>query len=838
MSTKRKIKLPSPADILRSDTADLLGIFDDGSIDDNDQEIHFDEGDDGESNPYKYHLDENPNYEDPYYYDLGDNINKQVAFYKSNNRSKKQDEEDNEDATEDSDEEEDDSDNEDDDSDDNEGSDSDDLDDSEDDENLDTSEKDDDESEEEEDSEGNEDDNEESEYNETSSSKANSTEGPSKSRSSDTGESSSGQNGAVANNDEYADGDSSDEEEIRNTVGNIPLEWYDEYDHIGYDTMGEKIIKPDRGDSIDAFLKRIEDPDYRRTVVDRLTGQDVKLVDDDLDLIHRLVKGYVPSAQYDLYEPFLDLYSHEVMETPLSGRPEHKRSFLPSKSDRRKVSRMVHALKQAAIHKHKRQKRYNVYDLWKSDNIPVPMRRRLNVDYKAPPARLPTNNSSYNPPPEFLMNAKQLEWIERNKNGHQRKLLLARLPTKYDSLRKVPNHFTYVMDIFNRCLDLYMSSRFAYKRVKGHSKDLLPDLPRPRDLRPYPTKECLLFTGHRSIVRAITIHPLGKIMATGSDDHTIKIWEVSTSRCLHTLSVGDAVHSLAWNPNTRVLVLAAAVGKCVIIINPENYLTDATVVARTNALLESKPDYGDYTASDKVAKTIKWLLPSAEEKEQGYRIVVKHTHKVHQVVWHQQGDYFATLQPDANTTSVVTHQLARWRSQIPFGRASVKVTALSFHPKKAYFYICSQGRIRVYSLVEKKLIRLIKTNSASEFISSIAVHPSGEHFIVGSHGKRVTWYEMECTNRPFTLRYHHGAIRSVAFHNKYPLFASAADDGRVIVTHSMVYSDLIKDPLLVPVKELRNHQLFDGLCVLQIAWHPHDPCLFTAGADSTIRMWQ
>ena len=33
---------------------------------------------------------------------------------------------------------------------------------------------------------------------------------------------------------DYADSMcSSDEEEIRNRIGNIPMEWYDEYDHIG-----------------------------------------------------------------------------------------------------------------------------------------------------------------------------------------------------------------------------------------------------------------------------------------------------------------------------------------------------------------------------------------------------------------------------------------------------------------------------------------------------------------------------------------------------------------------------------------------------------------------------
>ena len=42
--------------------------------------------------------------------------------------------------------------------------------------------------------------------------------------------------------DEY-EYDSSDEEDIRNTTGNIPMKWYDDYDHIGYDWDGKKIIK-------------------------------------------------------------------------------------------------------------------------------------------------------------------------------------------------------------------------------------------------------------------------------------------------------------------------------------------------------------------------------------------------------------------------------------------------------------------------------------------------------------------------------------------------------------------------------------------------------------------
>jgi hypothetical protein len=45
------------------------------------------------------------------------------------------------------------------------------------------------------------------------------------------------------------------------TIGNVPLEWYDEYDHVGYDLEGKKITKPRVGiDKIDQFVETNEDP--------------------------------------------------------------------------------------------------------------------------------------------------------------------------------------------------------------------------------------------------------------------------------------------------------------------------------------------------------------------------------------------------------------------------------------------------------------------------------------------------------------------------------------------------------------------------------------------------
>lgn len=95
--------------------------------------------------------------------------------------------------------------------------------------------------------------------------------------------------------------DSSDEEDTRNTVGNIPIKWYSGYDHLGYDWDGRKILKPEKGDELDNFLKRMEDPDFWRTIKDPQTGQDVLLSQEDIELIVRIQKQKVPDVQFNEY---------------------------------------------------------------------------------------------------------------------------------------------------------------------------------------------------------------------------------------------------------------------------------------------------------------------------------------------------------------------------------------------------------------------------------------------------------------------------------------------------------------------------------------------------------
>ncbi|GIY91971.1 ribosome biogenesis protein bop1 [Caerostris extrusa] len=206
--------------------------------------------------------------------------------------------------------------------------------------------------------------------------------------------------------DEY-EIDTSDEEDIRNTVGNIPMKWYDEFPHIGYDVDGKKILKPATNDEIDEFLSKIDDPNYWRTVKNKMTGEKVVLTDEDLDIIQRLQSGKYPTSSVQ-YEPFEDFFTYEVMEHPVTNQPPHKRSFIPSKLEKEKVSKLVYAIKMGWIKpRAPKEEKDPFYMLWDKDVAEES--KRLQHYIPAPKRKLPGHEESYNPPAEYLFTKEEVQ---------------------------------------------------------------------------------------------------------------------------------------------------------------------------------------------------------------------------------------------------------------------------------------------------------------------------------------------------------------------------------------------------------------------------------------------
>lgn len=101
------------------------------------------------------------------------------------------------------------------------------------------------------------------------------------------------------------------------------------------------------------------------------------------------------------------------MKTPVRKFPEHKRSFLPSQTEKDKVSKLVHALKMGWIKpeaekakERKGKKAPKFYMLWKSEDQEYV--RRIHNHIPAPRRALPGHAESYNPPPEYLFDKKEV----------------------------------------------------------------------------------------------------------------------------------------------------------------------------------------------------------------------------------------------------------------------------------------------------------------------------------------------------------------------------------------------------------------------------------------------
>ena len=149
--------------------------------------------------------------------------------------------------------------------------------------------------------------------------------------------------------DPVYDSDDSATPAITNTIGNIPLSFYDSYPHIGYDIYGKKISRPAKGEALDALLDSIEVPKGWTGLTDPSTGKPLELTKEELGILKRIHMNEVPEEGYDPYPDMIEYFSGKLEIMPLSAAPEPKRRFVPSKHEAKRVMKIVRAIREGRI---------------------------------------------------------------------------------------------------------------------------------------------------------------------------------------------------------------------------------------------------------------------------------------------------------------------------------------------------------------------------------------------------------------------------------------------------------------------------------------------------------
>ena len=214
----------------------------------------------------------------------------------------------------------------------------------------------------------------------------------------------------------------------------------------------------------------------------------------------------------------------------------------------------------------------------------------------------------------------------------------------------------------------------------------MPQLPQPKDLQPFPTLLALRYRGHEGALRCIAPDPTGQWLLTGGEDGTLRLWEVSTARCMRVWQLGgdggssgdassvasrpEPVVAAAWCLIPSIRLVSAAVGRRLVLL-PVPIGTEeqraATGAALDAAMVAASAggSAGDAPGEGQLAAWRRRQQPGAPKGEPAALELV-HRFALRSLAWHARGDYFASVSPDGNTQAVLVHQLSRGVSQNPF----------------------------------------------------------------------------------------------------------------------------------------------------------------------------
>jgi ribosome biogenesis protein ERB1 len=464
------------------------------------------------------------------------------------------------------------------------------------------------------------------------------------------------------------DGSSDDEDAEGNTIGRVPLHWYDAYDHIGYNISGEKIIRQKGGDRLDNAIAHKDDPSSMHTVYDMYNDRHVVLSERDLQIIRRLQSSAFAHPEHNDTPDYIDYYSSIVEEMPIMAAPEPKRRFVASKWEMMRIVKIAKAIKEGryVFQKDKERKESEnssaVYMMWKDSEDEILSESSKNrFHLPAPKMPLPGHAESYNPPAEYVLSEEE---AAKMKDQDPADRMYDFIPTKHSCLRHVAGYDNFIKERFERCLDLYLCPRTLKRRLNIDPQSLVPRLPKPKELRPFPNMLCLQYIGHTQGVACIALSPDGEYLVSGSEDGTVRLWEVDTSLCRAQWDMGAPVVSVLWNPSGYHHLVAVATGKRVVLISTGT--GDRESVDVLDSFLSSAENtQAEENGDESEEKSAKWRaivstetdVRQSESNRTGPRVEIQFAYNVKHVAWHQRGDYIAVLVPDAGSCGVSVHQV-------------------------------------------------------------------------------------------------------------------------------------------------------------------------------------
>lgn len=274
-----------------------------------------------------------------------------------------------------------------------------------------------------------------------------------------------------------------------------------------------------------------------------------------------------------------------------------------------------------------------------------------------------------------------------------------------------------------------------------------------------------LSSGHSEPVRCMAISPDGQFLVSGSDDRTIKVWNLKEEEELYTLVGHSAsVTSVAISPDGETLASGSS-DKTIRLWNLKTRQEIKSIAEHSKSItcVAFHPKKNSVLFSGSSDATVKlWNLET-------YKVThtyAKHSNGVTCLAIHPNGKMLASGSHDC--TAIV------WPNHTLTGH-SASVLCLAISPDGHTLVSGSNDKeIKVWNLSNGDLLNTLTGHSAP--VLSVVISPDGQTLVSGSADKTIKIWNLDTGEKIKTLTNNLASVTSLAISSDGQILASGSED--------------------------------------------------------------